>query len=58
MEDSSRFTRIEPNLTQYRPGKARVLLREPESCWECGRIYISLYPLKHCDDHEDLDRLH
>lgn len=37
--------------------KTRVLLREPEVCQGCGRIFISLYPLKACVDHEGLEEL-
>lgn len=35
----------------------RVLLREPERCGECGRVYISLYPISRCADHDGLDRI-
>ncbi len=38
-------------------GKTRVLLREPESCAECGMVFISLYALKKCADHYGLDEL-
>ncbi|MBI5562745.1 MAG: hypothetical protein HY894_07855 [Deltaproteobacteria bacterium] len=38
-------------------GRGRVLLREPERCPECNRVYLGLYPLKRCDDHEGLDEL-
>lgn len=37
--------------------KDRVLLREPERCMECGSVFISLYPLKKCEDHTGLDVL-
>lgn len=37
--------------------KKRILLREPERCCECNRIFISLYELKNCMDHENLDEL-
>lgn len=37
--------------------RSRVLLREPEACAECNRIFISLYPLRSCADHEGLDEL-
>ncbi len=44
--------------TMFRPGKrSRVLLREPERCPECNKVFISLYPLRLCDDHEGLDEL-
>lgn len=35
----------------------RVLLREPERCAECNRVYISLYPLRRCEEHEGLDEV-
>lgn len=37
--------------------KDRVLLREPERCLECASVFISLYPLKRCEDHRGLDVL-
>jgi hypothetical protein len=44
--------------TMFRPGRgSRVLLREPERCPECNRVFISLYPLRVCEDHEGLDEL-
>lgn len=36
---------------------SRVLLREPERCAECNRVYLSLYPLKSCADHQGLDEM-
>lgn len=38
-------------------GGSRVLLREPERCLECGKVFISLYALKSCSDHEGLDKI-
>lgn len=38
-------------------GKGRVLLREPERCPECAGVYLSLYPLSDCPDHEGLDKI-
>ncbi len=35
----------------------KVLLREPEMCAECRGVFLSLYPIRHCDDHEGLDDL-
>lgn len=35
----------------------RVLLREPERCPECNKVFISLYPLRICQDHQGLDEL-
>ncbi len=37
--------------------RTRVLLREPERCLECGHVYISLYPLSKCIDHDGLERI-
>lgn len=31
----------------------KMLLREPEKCWECNKIFPSLYPLRSCSDHID-----
>lgn len=36
---------------------SRVLLREPEVCAECNKVFISLYPLRACADHEGLDEV-
>lgn len=38
-------------------GRKRVLLRGPEKCLECGRVYISLYPLGRCLDHDGLEEI-
>lgn len=38
-------------------GGSRVLLREPERCPVCARVFLSLYPLKDCVDHDGLDRI-
>ncbi len=38
-------------------GRKRVLLREPERCLECGRVFISLYPLGRCTDHDGLEEI-
>lgn len=35
----------------------RVLLREPERCPECGWIFLSLYSIRSCTDHEALDEI-
>ncbi len=35
----------------------KVLLREPETCAECRGVFLSLYALRCCDDHEGLDEL-
>ena len=33
----------------------KVLLREAETCPMCGKVYLSLYPLRLCGDHEGLE---
>jgi len=33
----------------------RVLLREPEVCPICRGVFLSLYPLKGCYEHDGLD---
>jgi hypothetical protein len=38
-----------------RKSGSRVLLREPERCLECGKVFLSLYALKSCGDHEGLE---
>ncbi|MCR4286676.1 MAG: hypothetical protein NUW09_01550 [Deltaproteobacteria bacterium] len=37
--------------------RSKVLLREPERCRECGDVYVSLYSLRQCVDHDSTDRL-
>ena len=34
-----------------------VLLHGPEKCEECGETFVSLYPLRICDDHEGLEKI-
>lgn len=43
----------------YRGGirNNRVLLREPERCKECNRVFISLYELRDCNDHDGLEEI-
>lgn len=41
----------------HQSGRGRVLLREPERCLQCAKTYISLYPLKNCQDHVGLDEV-
>ncbi|WKZ33666.1 MAG: hypothetical protein QY316_04495 [Thermodesulfobacteriota bacterium] len=38
-------------------GASRVLLREPEACMECNRVFVSLYPIRSCREHEGLDEI-
>lgn len=53
--DQSSLGGSEKNGMSRGKGGSRVLLREPERCVECGRVFISLYALKSCTDHEGLD---
>jgi len=41
----------------YRPSRPRVLLREPEVCMECNKVYLALYSLRCCGDHEGLEKI-
>lgn len=41
----------------YRRSASRVLLREPEVCMECNKVFVSLYPLRSCGEHEGLDEI-
>lgn len=34
-----------------------VLLREPETCKKCKRVFMSLYPLGKCGDHDALEAI-
>lgn len=36
---------------------SKVLLHECERCGECGKTYLSLYPLSQCKDHAGLDKI-
>lgn len=38
-------------------GRSRVLLHEPERCAQCNGVYLSLYPLRSCLDHDGLDEI-
>lgn len=33
----------------------KVLLREPELCGECGKVFLGLYHLKWCYEHLELE---
>lgn len=33
----------------------KIYLRAPEFCPCCGRVFLSLYPLRTCTDHEGLE---
>ncbi|MBI5885378.1 MAG: hypothetical protein HZB85_02205 [Deltaproteobacteria bacterium] len=38
-------------------GRARVLLREPERCGQCNKVFLGLYPIRTCAEHEGLDEI-
>lgn len=44
-------------ITEIPRNSEKVLLHEAETCYECGKIFLSLYPLKKCEDHEGMDRI-
>ena len=35
----------------------RVLLREPEVCAECNKVFVSLYAIRSCADHQGLEQI-
>jgi len=37
--------------------RGRILLREPELCLECNRVFLSLYSIRSCNDHDGLDEI-
>jgi len=54
----SNGTSIErPGRYFRRPPGRRVLLREPEVCAECNRVFVSLYPIRSCADHQGLEEI-
>ena len=47
-----------PRLTGYDiDPKARMILREAETCPRCKAVYLSLYPVRTCADHEGLEQI-
>jgi hypothetical protein len=40
-----------------RPAGPRVLLREPEVCAECNKVFVSLYAIRSCADHQGLEQV-
>lgn len=40
-----------------RPSGHRVLLREPEVCAECNKVFVSLYAIRSCADHQGLEEI-
>ena len=34
-----------------------ILLRAPEKCKRCGKVFMSLYPLERCGDHDALEAI-
>jgi hypothetical protein len=51
----SQTREIEDWLRPYSGDGGKVLLREVESCAFCARRFLSLYPLRMCEDHIGLD---
>lgn len=41
----------------FRRPAGRVLLREPEVCAECNKVFISLYAIRSCADHQGLEEI-
>ncbi|MBI5237780.1 MAG: hypothetical protein HY887_05085 [Deltaproteobacteria bacterium] len=37
--------------------QSKVLLRAPERCRECGEVYVSLYSLSRCADHDSMEKI-
>lgn len=48
---------VESSRRYFRKPSTRVLLREPEVCAECNRVFVSLYPIRSCADHQGLDEI-
>ncbi len=42
----------------YRKLQNGVLLREPEVCRMCGLVFLSMYALKSCADHQGLEPIY
>jgi len=42
---------------RFIPRSKRVLLREPERCAECNSVFLSLYALRSCVEHDGLDEV-
>ncbi len=40
-----------------KPAGPRVLLREPEVCAECNKVFVSLYAIRSCADHQGLEEI-
>ena len=40
-----------------KPAGHRVLLREPEVCAECNKVFVSLYAIRSCADHLGLEEI-
>ena len=44
------------NWMRYYPKRKEGMLpHDAETCCECGKVYLSLYPLRMCGDHEGLE---
>ena len=50
--------KVERHGSYFRkPAGRRVLLREPEICAECNKVFVSLYALRSCADHLGLEEI-
>ena len=49
------------NISDYTDGGSfggsKVLLHEAETCLECKKKFLSLYPLKSCLSHEGIEEI-
>lgn len=54
-ETGFEFSSSKNTFRHHRPG--RILIREPEACEECKKVFLSLYSLRACLDHEGLDEV-
>ena len=37
--------------------RSKVLLRKPERCRECNEVYVSLYSLRRCAEHDSTEKI-
>jgi hypothetical protein len=60
MENASANTVLNverPGRYFRKPAGPRVLLREPEVCAECNKVFVSLYAIRSCADHQGLEEI-
>lgn len=44
-------------FTEFMQKKEVIFLRELEKCRDCKNVFMSLYPLDRCGDHEALEAI-